>query len=383
MYAHSLRLLALVLLVGTSGACGSEQGEAATRAETAGTNRRPGGPGGRGPQVVPVDFAVAELGRASRSVSATGTIEPIRAVKINSQISSALVSVEVEEGSVVERGRVLARLDSREIEAQLASAEASLELARRTAERSEQLRAQQIVTAAEYDRDRAALAAATATRDQLRTRFGYATVRAPMRGIVTQKRVEAGDVVTPQTPLFTIADRSTLVVRVAISELDVPALKQGDQVGVFVDALPNREFHGRIRRIFPSADTASRLVPVEVALTGGDARDLTIGFLARVSFRLAPRENILMIPATALIETVGQPAVFLLHGTSVTRRTVERGDTFEGRVEIRNGLSVGDSVIVAGQNMLRDGMTVRIVRPPTGEAPAQGITAQSAPQVTQ
>src|SRR5690606_3331527 len=118
------------------------------------------------------------------------TIEPIRAVGINSQITGALLSVNVEEGNQVRQGAVLARIDSREIEAQLASAEAALELARRTAERSEQLRAQQIVTAAEYDRDQAALAAAQATRDQLRTRLSYATVRAPIAGVVTQKRVE-------------------------------------------------------------------------------------------------------------------------------------------------------------------------------------------------
>jgi RND family efflux transporter MFP subunit len=183
--------------------------------------------------------------------------------------------------------------------------------------------------------------------------------------------------------MFTVADRSTLVVRVMVSELDVTALEPGDVVEVMVDAFPDRAFRGRIRRVFPSADPASRLVPVEVALTGGNARDLTIGFLARVTFRLAPRENILMIPATALIETVGQPAVFLLTGTSVTRRTVERGETYQGRVEIRNGLVIGDSVIVAGQNMLRDGATVRVVRAPAGDVPPSTAPTQSTPQVTQ
>jgi membrane fusion protein (multidrug efflux system) len=372
-----LRLTSLMLLVAVTAACRSEQGEAAT---TAGQ----GGPRGRtGPQVIPVDFAVAELGSASRSVSATGTIEPIRSVGINSQISGAILAVNVEEGNTVRQGAVLARIDSREVEAQLASAEASLELARRTAERSEQLRAQQIVTAAEFDRDQAALTAARATRDQLQTRLSYATVRAPISGVVTQKRVEAGDVVSAQTRLFSIADRSTLVVNVLVSELDVPALDRGNRVDVLVDAYPDRSFTGRIRRIFPAADTASRLVPVEVALAGTEARDLKIGFLARVRFQMAPRDNVLMIPASALIETVGQPAVFLLHGTSVTRRTVERGESYSGRVEIRNGLAVGDSVIVAGQNMLRDGATVRVVRAPAGDVPQADISTQSTPQVTQ
>jgi membrane fusion protein (multidrug efflux system) len=108
-----------------------------------------------------------------------------------------------------------------------------------------------------------------------------------------------------------------------------------------------------------------------------------MGFLARVRFELAPREDILMIPAAALIETVGQPAVFLLRGASVTRRTIERGESYQGRVEIRNGLAVGDSVVVAGQNMLRDGATVRVVRAPSGDVAQPDISAQSTPQVTQ
>lgn len=372
------RFLAIVLLIAGIAACGGENSEAATPAGGRGGR---GGPGG--PQIVPIDFAVAELGTAARSVSATGTIEPIRAVGINSQMSGALTSVNVEEGNAVQAGAVLARLDSREVQAQLASAEASLELARRTAQRSEQLREQQIVTAAEYDRDQAALTAALATRDQLKARLGYATIRAPIAGVVTEKLVETGDVVGTQTPLFTIADRSTLVVRVQISELDVTALNTGDPVEVLVDAHPDRTFRGRIRRVFPSANPESRLVPVEVALTGGDARILTIGFLARTRFQLAPRENVLMIPATALIETVGQPAVYLLRGTTVTRRTVERGEAYQGRVEVLAGIDVGDSVVVAGQNNLRDGATVRVVRSPAGDAAQPGISAQSAPQATQ
>ncbi len=375
------RFLALVLLVAGAAACGSENSEAATPAGGRGGRGGQGGPGG--PQIVPIDFAVAELGTAARSVSATGTIQPIRAVGINSQLSGALTSVHVEEGNAVQAGAVLARLDSREVQAQLASAEASLELARRTAQRSEQLREQQIVTAAEYDRDQAALTAALATRDQLKARVGYATIRAPIAGVITEKLVETGDVVSTQTPLFTIADRSTLVVLVQISELDVTALSTGSAVEVLVDAHPDRTFRGRIRRVFPSADPESRLVPVEVALTGGDARILTIGFLARARFELSPRENVLMIPATALIETVGQPAVYLLRGTTVTRRTVERGEAYQGRVEVRNGIDVGDSVVVAGQNNLRDGATIRVVRSPAGDAAQPGISAQSTPQVTQ
>ena len=343
-----------------------------------------GGRGGRGPSgPTPVEIAVAELGRAARFIAATGTVEPVRTVGINSQVSGALLRVTVEEGSVVPAGAVLAQIDSRELEAQLASATASLEVAKRAAERSQQLRNQQINTIAEYERDQAAYAAARSTHEQLQTRLGYATVRAPVGGVVLDKRIETGDIVSPQTRLFTIGDVSTLVVRVPVSELDVMGLKPGDAVDVTLAALPGQPVQGRIRRVFPAADTVTRLVPVEVALSGAAARRVRPGFLARVNIALNPRDNVLMVPAGALLQDPNGSVVYLVQGGKATRRSVRRGITFQGRVEIVEGIVAGDTVIVAGNNGVREGSAVRIIdtavrdvqavgRDTSGETPSAG-----------
>lgn len=326
-----------------------------------------------GEPVVPVEVAIAALGDAARVVSVTGTVEPIRTVGINSQLAGAVLAVEAEEGSRVRQGQVLARLDGREVEAQLTSAEAALVLARRTAERSEQLRAQDYITAAEYDRDQAAFIAAQAVRDQLRTRAGYATVRAPVAGVVLEKRVEAGDIVPAQSRLFSIGELSTLVVRVPVSELDVSSLSPGDSVPLALDALGGRPMAGRIRRVFPSADTLTRLVPVEVALTGAAAREARPGFLARLHFRLEARGGMLLVPAGAVVEGASGAAVYLVREGRASRRAVRRGDVHQGRVEIREGLAPGDTVVVAGATAVRDGARVRIVpAPAAAAAPSPG-----------
>jgi len=330
------------------------------------------GPNAGNPQdrVIPVEVAVAELGKASRLVTATGTIEPLQTVTIRSQMAGAVRSVAVEEGDRVRPGSVLARIDSREIAAQLNSARATLEVTRRAAERAEQLRKQEIVTVAEYERDIAARSAAEAAYEQLLARVGYATVRAPIGGVVLRKTVETGDVVANQAELFTVADVSTLVVRLSISELDVIALDEGDTVDVLLDALPGRTLDGRIRRIFPSGDPTTRLVPVEVALTGAAAREARPGFLARVNFELDPRDGVLLVPAGALVNDAGGNAAFTVSGGKASRRQVKRGGTFQGRVEIVEGLTAGDSVVVAGNTGLRDGARVRTVEAPTLETPA-------------
>jgi membrane fusion protein (multidrug efflux system) len=323
-------------------------------------------------RVEPVQVAVAELAATGRSVSATGRVEPVRTVGVVSQIAGVLQAVQVEEGDRVAAGAVLARIEVPEIRAQLTSAEATLAVARQAAGRSGQLFRAGIVTAPENEREQLALAAAQAARDQLRVRLGFAVVRAPSAGIVLERTVRTGDLASPQLRLFTIGDVSTLVVRVPVSELDVAALRETDRVEVVLDALPGRTFAGAIRRVFPAADSLTRLVPVEVALAGASARLVRPGYLARVIFRLEPRTGVLLVPATAVLENPRGAVVYVVRAGRAALRPVERGATYEGRVEIRQGLVAGDTVVTAGNTFIRDGATVRVTDAPTPGAPGPG-----------
>ena len=353
-------VLASLLLMGCSG------GDTASDAAASQTGR--GGRGGRGPTQVVVEVAPVENGRIARTVTVSGNIEPLRVIAVNAQLAGALRAVNVEEGSRVALGDVLAQVDDREISAQLASAEAAYEMADATFQRAERLRERQVITAAEYERDRAALAAADAQRDQLRARLGYATVRAPIAGVVTEKNVEAGDIVGVQTRLLTIADVSTLVVRVRVSELDVVALRVGDRTDVILDAFPGEVLPGRIRRIFPAADPTSRLVPVEVALDGADAAIARQGFLARITFALGVHENVRLVPASAIVtDASGSRALYVIEEGRAERRLVRTGLTSEGRVEILDGVDQGEIVVITGTNNLRDGAEVRVVSAAGGE----------------
>ncbi len=315
----------------------------------------------RAPRIAVVETAPVEVGTIARRVTVSGIVEPIRTVGINTQIAGAILAVEAVEGDVVRAGTVLARLDDRELRAQVASAAASHEMARANFERSERLRERQVITAAEYDRDRTALAAAEAQLQQLRTRLEYTTIRAPITGVVTEKRVEAGDIVGVQTRLFALADVDTMVVRVQVSELDVVQLSPGDAVDLVLDAFPDRPLTGRIRRIFPAADPATRLVPVEVALRQGGERIARAGFLARIELALGARNNVLLVPAAAVVGDASSAAVFIVQDGTALRRTVRTGLNSEGRVEILAGVAAGDPVVVAGNNGLRDGAQVRVV----------------------
>lgn len=370
-----LRMLVCALFVVAG--CGSgDSAQAAAQGAKQGTptstqNRGPaggpgfGGPGGGRRPDGPVAVEVQQVRRGSlaREILLSGVLSPVRSVGVNAQLAGALLSVRAEEGTWASQGQVLAEVDSREVRAQLRSAEAALALGKSTAERSERLLKDRVVTPAEYERDQAALAAAQASVDGLRTRLGYALVRAPIAGVVTEKRVEAGDVVQNQTRLFTVADVSTLVVRVQVSELEITGLKEGQTANVTIDAFGSRRFEGRIRRIFPAADSTTRMVPVEIGLTGAAVRELKPGYLARVTMRVGERPGVLLARATARVGSREAPAVFVVRGTTVERRLVRLGQSSGDQIEILEGLREGESVVVLGADQLRDGATIRIVAP--------------------
>lgn len=378
--------LALALIAGAVVlACNKPAGGEPAAGSANNAGRTGGARGGRagGPADRPaaVEIELVKRGSVSRNSIIAGMLEPIRTVGVNAQLSGILLSLKAEEGHRVSQGQVLAEIDARELEAQARSSDASLTFAQSTLERSEQLFKQQIITTAELERDRAAFESAKATNEQLKTRLGYARVVAPISGIITQKNVEAGDIVGAQTRLFTVADVSTLVARLHVSELEIATLRPGDIVALTVDALGSEKVQGRIRRVFPAADSATRLVPVEIALSG-NAR-LRPGYTVRATLALDRRDNALLVRSSAISGPAGARAVYLVRGGVVERRSVSVGGDMAGLSEILSGLTEGDSVIVSGTSMIREGSKARVVEPlsdqiPPGKAVDSTATASGA-----
>ncbi len=377
-------VLLLLALTGASVACRSSDAPPANGAaggSQGGQPRGGGGPGGfgggRAPTITPVEIVLVDQASMANTSLVTGRLEPLRTITVNAQAPGALLTVRVEEGSRVRAGDTLATIDGRELAAQLQAAEAQQTFARTTAQRSATLHAQGIITTAELERDQAALAAAEAAVVQLRTRLGFTAITAPIGGVVTARFVQGGDIVNNNTRLFTLADVSTLVVRFPVSELEVTQLRTGQTLDVRVDALGGQTVPGRVRRIFPSADSVSRLVPVEVAVSGATAAQLKPGYTVRATLRLDTRDDALVIPTRAVLGAAGARSVFIVQNGNAERRPVRVGSDVDGRVEVFSGLALGDTVIVAGNSLVREGGPVRIVDPlaPDSGQPRRTIPA--------
>ena len=345
------RLISLALPAALSGAVACSGGGSA--------DAQPAG--GRGAdRTTPVAVAAVAPRDLARTVTVTGTVEPVRMIGVNSLLAGTVLVLHVQEGDRVRSGQLLAELDVRETRAQFERAQAVLANAQTVFERNQQLAATKIITDAEFEQSRSAYDVAKSDAALWRTRVEFSRITAPSAGLVTAKLVEAGTAVSPNQRVFDLADVSLLVVRVQVSELDVVFVQAGAEVDVVLDAYPASPVKGHVRRVFPSADAESRLVPVEVALDrfpeGVRARP---GFLARVSFLLDKRPAALVVPAAAI--GVGEEGqfVYVVDGDSLVRRAVTLGITTEGLVEIRRGLSAGERVVTSGHTNLRPGIRVR------------------------
>lgn len=327
-----------------------------------------GAPPRDGARSIPVAVALVAPRDLARAVVVAAPVEPVRTIGVNSLLAGTVLAVHAQEGDRVRTGQLLAELDARETRAQFERAQAVLANAQTAFERNTQLHANKIITDAEFEQSRSAYEVAKSDAEVWRTRLEFSRIAAPSAGVVTVKHVEAGSAVSPNQRVFDLADVSLLVVRVQLSELDVVRVRPGAEVDVVLDAYPASPVRGRVRRVFPSADAQSRLVPVEVALADFPAGVVARpGFLARVTFQIDRRAGALAVPAPAVGVGDDGAYVFVVEADSVVRRAVGLGITAEGWVEVARGLREGELVVTSGHTNLRSGTRVRVSTGGAGE----------------
>jgi membrane fusion protein, multidrug efflux system len=352
--------LLLLLLLPFLSACGGDAPEA-----------REAEPEARAVPVAAVEVTTTEL---SLTLELTGSVEPIREVRVAARMSGILSSVAVEEGRRVGAGTVLARFDVAEPEAELRRARTLLRNAEATYRRASEMRKRELISEVDYEQALADMQVAQSEVQLWETRVALGTVRAPAAGVITQKFVERGDAVTSGTPLFVVADVSTLVVRVGVSDADAAALSPKQPVGITVDALPGRSWDGTIRRIFPAADPETGLHPIEFALNAPSSGERPVpGYLARITVEADRRADVLAVPNQALItsEADGQQVMAIEDGR-IVRRGVVTGMSRHDWTEIVEGLSPGDLVVASNPGALREGTLVQVtarVTPPSKDTP--------------
>ena len=203
----------------------------------------------------------------------------------------------------------------------------------------------------------------------MRTRLGYTRVRAPFDGIVTERMVETGDVVSLHTHVLTVVDPSSLITELEVSELLIPHIARGDTVAVRIDALGTKDFHGEVQRVHPVLNPVTRQGVVEVELKPVPAH-AQAGQFVRVTFSTEAL-NRMVAPFAALRRDREGEFVFRVNGQKVERVAVRSGRRLADQVEMLDGVEPGDQLVIRGFLGLSAGKQVTPVDMPGRSAPTQ------------
>ncbi len=305
-----------------------------------------------------VEVAPVSVGTITLDVGAVGTLEANESVIIRPEIPGRVTKIGFEEGQQVKNGTVLIELDSAELQAQLAQAEAELEIAELNYERTKQLIANDNVSRQELDQASSSLKSAKANHALFKERLSKTRIRAPFSGYLGTRRVSPGDYVQAGRDMVNLEDIKTLKIDFRIPEIYLSRLAVGQTVDVQVDAFPGQTFTGEVYVLDPRVDETSRTVRARARIPNLNFT-LRPGLFANVKVVLGQTEQAMLIPEEAVVPQQGKTFVFLVKDNKAHLTEVELGLRKRAVVQVLKGVTPGDVVVRAGQQKIRDGMPIR------------------------
>lgn len=302
-----------------------------------------------------------------------GSLRALRQVKLFNQAEGQVDRVLVREGDNVRAGQVLAKLDARILRAELRKAAATRRQAEVELNNLKKLAVKKLVSDNALERAQTTFDIAHAEESVFKTRVSYMTIRAPFAGIVAARLVEPGDIAPKHTHLLTLVDPKQLVTDVQVSELLIARLNIGDRAEVRIDALGDTVYTGKILRIYPTIDPATRLGRIEVVLKPVP-KGARAGHFCRVTLYSSGTRS-LVVPSTAVRrDTVGEFVFIADEKNHAKRVSVLVGLRFADKVEIQSGLIEGQQVVIKGFIGLEEGQNLKVVniKPDSKTPPATG-----------
>jgi membrane fusion protein (multidrug efflux system) len=327
-----------------------------------------GGPvasgGARGGLALPVETVEVKAGPIQRRLTAVGTLRSGESVVIKPEIDGRVVEIGFVEGQAVTKGQLLVSLDRAVNEAEVAAAQAAVDLGKANFERQSELGRRGSGTRASLDQALGEMRTAEASLALAKARMGKLTLTAPFDGIVGLRNVSVGDFVESGDAIVNLEQIDPLKVDFRVAENFLAAVHAGQRIEVGVDAFGQQRFAGEVYAIDPLIDESGRSIVLRAMLPNPDGH-LRPGLFARVELVLNERADALQVPEAALVPQGTSQLVFKVVDGKAALTRVQPGIRRDGMVEIVEGLAAGDIVVTAGQIKLRDGAAVQPTAAPS------------------
>jgi RND family efflux transporter MFP subunit len=296
-----------------------------------------------------------------------GNVETKENIVISPEYSGILTQLYVKAGQKVSKGQVLARIDDGGMSAQLAQAETQLALAKTTFERQKNLWDQKIGSEIQFLQAKTSLESQQKVVAQIKSQLNKTNVVAPFSGTIDEVMTERGKVVAPGMNLFRIVNLSNMYVTANVPENYIPQLKLGANVDVFLNAL-GKSYKGKVRQVGNYINPNNRTFSIEIALPNPDnlLRPNQVAVLKIEDYK---NPKAILLPENIVQETADGSKVIYTIGSigneniaKVTQKKIELGYTSGAFVEVKSGLTTGETVVTEGAKSLKDGITVEVIK---------------------
>jgi len=332
---------------------------------------------------ISVQVAGSKIINMQHILEQTGDIRPMLEVNVYPKVPGKIIErLPVERGDFVKKGALIATLENKMIKAQIEEAEAALELAKTNLDviekdciRLENLYREKALARQKLDHIKSRRKAAKAqvrrseaVLQQLKILYKNHRIYAPTSGYVSARYVDRGAMSSVAQPIIRISSEKEVKIFTTVTEKDFPHVRRGMECEITVDAFPDRVFKGGVSIINPTLDPATRTGEIEIRIPSKDQL-LRPGMFAHVKLYLGER-SALVVNRDALnrLPGTGSYYVYVVQKDKAVLKNVETGFTQGNYVEVTNGLTEGERVVVKGQNRLKDGVSVVVVSPVTGGA---------------
>ncbi len=335
---------------------------------------------------IPVEVMEVDLGEVRQSLAYNGDIAAEFEVMVFSKIPDRIEQYYIDAGDVVKKGETIARVAATAIEQAVRQAEAGLsaaeaQKANMDAEfaRAQRLFNEDAMSKQQFDAIQAQYEAVSAQVKQAKaglatasSQLEDATISAPISGIIGKRYFEAGDMATPGMPVASVVQMNRVKIRFDATEEDLGKLALGQKAEVSVRSYPDRTFSGKVTRISPILDPATRMAAVEV-LIPNPKHLLKPGMYAEVEITTGTIENTIVVPRYAAIESTSLMTVngkdqvmrdyfvYVVNDSSrVDQRKLDVEYVNHQSIAVRSGIQAGETLVISGQNNLRDGVAVQV-----------------------
>lgn len=316
----------------------------------------------------------------SPTLEAVGSISSTQGVMLSADLPGMVTAIHFESGSHATNGRILVQLDTRQEEAQLRTAKAKLELAKHNLERNTGLRQGQVIAEYAFEETKSQFDAAQASLEEIQAVIGRKTIRAPFAGELGIRQVNVGQYLKSGDPIVQLESLDPIYVNFSLPQQNLGSLSVGQPVLLRADGIPDKSFRGKITAINSAVDTATRNIQVQATVPNPN-HTLRSGMFAGVQVALPTRENVIMVPVSAVQYAPYGDSLFVIGAMKdqtgkeylgVREQAVTLGRTRGDQVEVAKGLMPGDEIATSGVFKLRQGGAVKInngVQPGNDPAP--------------